>query len=289
MDATDRRAIVVAVPDGESESMLRYAAWEALTHGCELRLVHVHRPGEREPAQRVLAEALALAELLADPGIPVTGRLVSGAPVAAVLAAATDAHLVVVRQRDALRLVRAVAEDLSLREVPPVACVPTGWTIVRDDRRPVLVGVDDPSRSRALLSRSLEIARVHEAALHVLHAWRFPRRYDTVIDARIGDQWSGHVRSLIAATLDRCRPEHGGSPVPVEVVVQHGAAAALLVDAARNAQVLVLERNPSAAGGVHLGRTARAALHECPCPVLLLPPGHARAEALAPRDAEVVS
>lgn len=282
MKDTDRRPIVVAVPDGDVDSLLRYAISEALIHGCGLRLVHVHRAGERERAERSLAGSVALAEILAGPGIPVTGSAVTGDPVAGVLAAAADARLVIIRQRDVLHLMRAIAGTGAPDPVTAVACVPTNWTVAPDDRRPVLVGVEDPVRSRALIARGLEIAAAHRTRLRVLHAWHLSGRYDALIGDRVGDQWNRDARSAIDDALAHCRHGADVDRVSVEVTVEHGTAAELLVDAARDAQVLVLERNAAETGvGVRLGRTARTALHGCPCPVLLLPTGRTRADMAA--------
>ncbi|GAB3197207.1 universal stress protein [Nocardioides hungaricus] len=271
----DRRPIVVAVPDDDDAALLRFAAREARLHGCPVHLVHVRQHDDGEDVDPVLADAVARTELLAGPGVPVTGAVVTGAPVAAVLDASDDALGVVVRQRDTLHLMRAIGEDGRPGGDPVVVCVPSAWSEPpEDDDRPVLVGVGDLDASGDLIVRALGIAHDHRTALRVLHAWRFPRRYDALIDARIGGRWSEDVRATLTRAVARCRAGTRGD-VPVEILVEHGVPADLLVDAARRAQLVVLERNRAGAGPEHVGRTSRTALHECPCPVVLLPPGRA--------------
>ena len=74
----DQRPILVVVPDGDAEPILRYATWEALLHGCALHLVHPHSPDDRVRAERRIAAAVADAELMAGPGVPVEGRASPG-------------------------------------------------------------------------------------------------------------------------------------------------------------------------------------------------------------------
>lgn len=278
MDAYESGPIVVAVPDQDVYPSLRYGSWEALIHGASLELIHVLRPDEDPTeARAIMQEAVELAELLAGPGVPVTGKSVVGAPVAAALAAVAGARLVVVRERDTVHLLRTIAERQPDHPLPAIVCVPTDWELRPDDRRPVLVGVDDPDRCRSLVARALHIAHVHGATLRVVHAWHFPPPYDDLVERRVGEHWRRESQARIRATVSHCVGQSGYHEVPVDVSVQHGVPATLLVDAARDAQLLVLKTNaPRAKVGARLGRTARAALHECPCPVLLLPPGDMR-------------
>ena len=268
-------AIAIAVPDRHVDTVLQYGAREALLHGADLELIHVLRPAEdHAAAEQLVDEAVRLVELLAGPGVLVGGQVVVGEPVAAALHATADAREVVVRERDALYLMRAVVEHSSDRLLPPVVFVPDGWAPTPDDRRPVLVGIEDVTRCDNLVRAALELAQVHRTGLAVVHAWHLPGRYDERVDPRVAEQWSRMAeRELVSATASAAgqRP-----PVPIDIRVEHGRPAELLLQAARGAQLLVLEQNaPSAGVGGRLGRTSRAAIHESPCPVQLLPPGSA--------------
>ncbi|GAA1148212.1 hypothetical protein [Nocardioides aquiterrae] len=206
--AADQRAILVVVPDGDAEALLRYATWEALLHGCALHLVHPHSPGDRARAERRVAAAVADAELMAGPGVPVEGRATPGTAASSELAAAGETRLVVVRRQDAPALLADLAGA-----APALAAVPPGWTLVPDDRRPVLLGVSDPARARALVACGLEIARVHETSLRVLYAWHAPDSYEAeLLDEARGSRSLVLSRTAPEATICRVLPE---SPCPV--------------------------------------------------------------------------
>ena len=73
----DQPPIVVAVPDGDDEALLRFAAWEALIHGSSVHLMHVDTGQELVAAERVLADAVARTEILTGPGVMVTGEVIA--------------------------------------------------------------------------------------------------------------------------------------------------------------------------------------------------------------------
>lgn len=271
MHRVDSRATVISVPDREVETVIRYGTWEALLRGTDVELIHVLRPEEDlRDAEDLVDEAAKAAEVLVGPGILVGGRVISGTQVASVLTAVADASVVVVRERDSLYLQRAICEQSSGDGSPPVVCVPTRWDLTPDDTRPVLVAVGDLSHARALLSQAMELALMHETRLHVVHTWSVPAAQGWHLDPRVGDQWTRVVTRDLEKAMAFLPRGHLGL---VDIDVVHGPPAEVVVGAAEDAQLLVLERNaPSADAGAHLGRIARAALHACPCPVLLLPP-----------------
>ena len=207
----DQRPILVVVPAGDAEPILRYATWEALLHGCALHLVHPHSPGDRARAERRIADAVADAELMAGPGLRVEGRATPGTAAWSVLSAATRTRLAVVRRQDAVPLVA----DLD-GAAPALAAVPPDWTLVPEDQRPVLLGVADPVRARALVACGLEIARVHETSLRVLYSWHARGSYE----AELLDE-ARECRSLVlsrtasGAIICRVLP---ASPCPVALL-----------------------------------------------------------------------
>lgn len=208
---TDQRPILAVVPDGDAGSVLRYASWEALLHGCALHLVHPHRPDDRARAERRIADAVAEAALMAGPGVPVDGCAAPGTVAWSVLSVAAGARLVVVRREDALALL-----DHLDGAAPVLAGVPADWTVTPDDRRPVLLGVADPARARALVACGLEIARVHETSLRVLYSWHAHGSFEAELldDAR-------ECRSVVLGrtdagpTVSRVLPD---CPCPVVLV-----------------------------------------------------------------------
>lgn len=270
---TETHPIVVAVPwGGEVESVLHFAAVEARVHGCGLRLVLAHPPGGEERAEVLLRRAAAVARLLAGPSIRITVRRVAGPPIETVLADSNDARAVVLRSRDSLHLLRTLALGVApICERVPIVCVPSAWSPRVRDPRPVLLGIEDPDESAAALTSALQIAHAHGTSLRVLHTWQFTGPCDDVVLRQVGSELSDSLASSLRSVLSRCQRMDALGDVPVEVVVRHGIAADVMVQAAADAQVMVLSRNrPSQDGSVHLGRTTRASLHEIPCPVVLL-------------------
>lgn len=82
------------------------------------------------------------------------------------------------------------------------------------------------------------------------------------------------VEDGAAATLllERAQEVCGSSPLRSVHALHERAGAALLAEAPRS-RLLVLGRNPADdRGGTRLGRTSRSVLHECSCPVIVLPP-----------------
>lgn len=273
--------VVVSVPRGELEAALRFAAAEAAVHRCPIRLVHAYEPGPslsgppvtEAGAARVMRHTLRSAQAVVDPGLSVTGELVRGPSVEAVLDTSTDARVVVLQRRDLLHLIRSLTRSLDgaavRRSQIPLACVPPAWTAPDRDVRPITVGIDAPEHSADLLRASVALAREHGAPLRVLHTWSFPKPYDEAVLLRVGREWEAWAREDIERVLRPLRP---GLPVDVEVEVQHGAPLPALLAAAAGSRLVVLGRH-----GIHreigsrLGPVTRAVLHDAPCPVLLIP------------------
>lgn len=293
MTTHDDRPIVVATPtDDDLDTALSYAAHEARLHRCGLRLVHAHHDGDEAHAEVVLARAAAVARLLAGPTVRVTTHRVAGAPVEAVLDLSADAFFVVLRSRDSLHLLRFMDRGTGHSVTrPAIACLPRGWSPRPDDPRPVLLAVSDPASADAELRQGLQIAQAHRTSLHVLHTWHLPDASDRLVQRQVGPELTASFRAPLVASLERARREGAFADVAVDLDVRHGVAAEVVLQAAQDAQVLLLGRNlPTPEGAVHLGRTARTAVHVSPCPAVLLPspsaaarpaPGTRRASARA--------
>jgi len=274
MTTNNEHPIVVAIPtDDDLEAVLRYAVAEARIHNCGVRLVHAHESGDEGYAEVVLGRAQSVARLLAGPSVRIRTRRIAGLPVQSVLAASTDARLVVLRRRDSLNLRRVLADGgHPIGAERPIACVPPTWAPRVQDRRPVLLAVEDPADCASTLETGLRIARAHRTSLHVLHVWHLPGRCDEMVERQVGSGMTDSLRASLLAELERCRHQEEFRDVPVDLDVRHGTAAELVVQLARNAQVVAIGRNqPGPDGSVRLGRVARSLLYESPCPTLLLP------------------
>ena len=273
--------IVVSVPRGGLGAALRFAAAEAAVHQCPVRLVHAYEPGPtlsgppvtEAGAARVLRAAVRDAVQTLGPGTEVTGELVRGPCVEAVLDASPDARVVVLQRRDLLHLIRSLTRSLDgpavRRAHIPMVLVPPGWDPPVGDDRPVTVGIDAPEHSADLLRASVALAHEHGAPLRVLHTWSFPKPYDDAVLERVGREWEAWAREDMETVLRPLRP---GLAVDVEIDVHHGPPLPSLLAAAARSRLVVLGRHGiHRALGSRLGPVTRAVLHDAPCPVLLLP------------------
>jgi nucleotide-binding universal stress UspA family protein len=278
MSIASTAPVAAHVYDDSYGPAARHAAHEAVLNRCGLRLVHTYpgdaRPGQRELAAATLQRAVDRVREARAPSPDVTGVLVQGPPVEAILDASSDCRMVVLEHRDVLRLVQAITRSSRAGMAPypylTVACVPHAWSPPPPGSGPVTVGVETTDECATVLDGALEIARAHRTTLQVLHTWSLPAPYDEAVLRRVGAEWEAKVRSEIASALallgDAARD------VPVVVEVRHGSPAQLVIDAARDSEVLVLTRHDARAPvGSHLGRVARSALYASPCPVVLLP------------------
>lgn len=135
----------------------------------------------------------------------------------------------------------------------------------------IVVGVDDSPQAAAALRWALDEARLRHATLEVVHTWLFP-----VIGDVAGAAADTLVRDLERAArqlLDHVVDGVAGSDpgVKVERRVVEGGAAMVLIDAAVDAELLVVgSRGRGGFAGLLLGSVAQQCLHHAPCPVVVV-------------------
>jgi nucleotide-binding universal stress UspA family protein len=139
----------------------------------------------------------------------------------------------------------------------------------------VLVGVDGSEPSTGALLLAAEEACLRKATLHVLRAW-------TVRSVpRPRDFPAGQVPSLeeyhgevVRRTTELVNGELGNpAPCPVEVHAVHAAAAPALIEASRQADMLVVgHRGRGGFAGLLLGSVAEQCVRHAYCPVLVVRP-----------------
>ncbi|MBB6627039.1 universal stress protein [Nocardioides sp. KIGAM211] len=290
---TDHRPVVVAVSEQcVPEAALAYAVQEAVRQGAPLELVHAYDVVPHAPqtglddvarAERIAAGALQVAleraaELVAS-RVAVRGRLVRLPVVRGIVEAAEPARLLVLERRDETRLARiatrSTTSGVAARTSVPVVVVPR-----RGPHGPlgrVVVGVDVPERSHAILVQALAVGAARGVGVRVVHTWWFPGGYDDLVMSReTSEAFSAAARVQVEAALAEAVAEHPG--VPVEVEVRHARPADALVEASTGAALVVVGRHdPLVPTGSHLGPVARAVLREAACPVLLVAPHPHRA------------
>lgn len=301
--------VVVAVGHDPIDAALGFAAAEAARAGCGLHLVHVVHLIVQGPETVLVAEtdleragrqalnaALERARDVVPAGVPVTSDLRIGAVVPTLVDLAKDARMVVLERRElsGMRRVitRSVSSGVAAHARVPVVSVPTHWSSSgRDAEIPIVtVGVDVPDRAERVLRAGIAEARSRGAVLRVLHTWRYAGSYDGIVLTRTeSEQWTARATHELQSALDALGDDAAG--VTVRIEARHAYAADALIEASRDADLLVIGRHdPLVPIGSHLGPIARAVLREAHCPVLLADPrpsrGHLRRHHAATEGAD---
>lgn len=142
----------------------------------------------------------------------------------------------------------------------------------------IVVGVDDSPSSAHALRWAIEEARCRETTLRVVTAWEFP--FSPVANASATDREDDdplpHVPSLEQSALDELASavtEAGGDPQnpTVSMRVVHGSPVRVLLDAAKDADLLVVgSRGRGGFGGLLLGSVSRECARRAACPVVVV-------------------
>ncbi|MFI9565908.1 universal stress protein [Streptomyces rishiriensis] len=299
------RSITVGL-DGsrESRAAAEWAAREAKLRGLPLKIVHVWEPVPEPMAQapllgaethqhwteRVPREA-AQGLRLRHPGVEVCTEQVSGHPADALAEAAKSAELLVLGSRalgglggfmvgsvglSALAyadrpvvLVRALEVAADEHEPDPVG-VPSAATPFL----PVVLGLDVEHPDETLIEFAFDAARRRATSLRIVHGWNPPPyyAYGTPADPALHEALALADAEALAEAV---RPWRRKFPdVAVVEASRYGSAALHVVDAAREASLVVvgrrIRRSPL---GAHIGHVTHAVLHHCAAPVAVVPHG----------------
>ncbi|MGA5423745.1 universal stress protein [Streptomyces lavendulocolor] len=294
------RTITVGL-DGsvESGAAAEWAAREARLRELPVRLVQVWVPvpepmaeapllgaeTHRHWTERIPREA-ADGLRLRHPGVEVSTEQRAGTPADVLVEAGRDAELLVLGSR-ALSglggfLVGSVGQAVIARTETPVVLVragqqaadehvtdPAGVPSAATAFRPVVLGLDNPDD--AVIAFAFEEAQRRKTTLYAVRAWdTWPYAVYTV-----GSGFEHHeefARQRADALAETLRPWRQKYP-DVEVVESSrpGSAAALLIDASRDASLVVVgrrvRRNPF---GTHIGAVTHALLHHSTAPVAVI-------------------
>lgn len=132
----------------------------------------------------------------------------------------------------------------------------------------VVVGVDGSPGADAALRWAEEEAERRGAVLVVAHVWSdLPTgRRATPTSALLADVAADLLADAVRSIEDR--------KVCVEPQLRHGSPAAQLVQAARDAELLVVgSRGHGAVGDLVLGSVSGRCADQATCPVVIIPPG----------------
>jgi nucleotide-binding universal stress UspA family protein len=140
--------------------------------------------------------------------------------------------------------------------------------------RRIVVGVDGSETSRHALRWAAEEARSHGSQLHVVHAWEVPAPAAAVGAGRRTAPPEGQHDEASRLVADVVRDELGEAPPgDVRTSIGRGPAAGVLLDAARNADLLVVgSRGLGGFRGLLLGSVSSKMASHAPCPVVIVRP-----------------
>lgn len=144
-----------------------------------------------------------------------------------------------------------------------------------DERPRLVVGVDGSACSRAALRWGLAQAALTGARVEAIAAWQYPEVYgysygwlpsmaDGGVYAKASETSLQDTVTAVRAELDQ--------PAEVTLHAVEGHPLQVLMDAARNAQLLVLgSRGHGTFVGNLLGSVSQHCVQHAPCPVVVVP------------------
>jgi nucleotide-binding universal stress UspA family protein len=295
-DSAANLGIVVGV-DGSSssKSAVQWAAHEAGMRKQPLTLVHVvvtpswgptpwlladtplPLPAEEDPAleetgQKVLAEAVKIAEDTAEDGVhpEINSKLYFSVPVSTLVNLSRQAHLVVVgrRGRNALTriLLGSVSNGLLHHAHCPVAVIHDGVSSAKRSNLPVLVGVDGSAASESATEIAFDEASRRGVDLVALHAYR-----DADLPQVLNVQWSGEnpiPPEALAHRLTSWLERYPNVTIHPRIVCDNPARH--LLDESESAQLVVVgSRGRGGFEGMLLGSVSTAVAHAATVPVIV--------------------
>lgn len=138
--------------------------------------------------------------------------------------------------------------------------------------RLVVVGVDGSPESEAALRFAADEAKLRGAALRIVCAWApsdagyMGEVFAPTPDAF--DQAERHADGVLRAALERLQ----GESLEIEAVAEQGDAAAVLVEQAADAALLVVgSRGLGTAKRLVLGSVSQEIAHKARCPIAIVP------------------
>jgi nucleotide-binding universal stress UspA family protein len=139
----------------------------------------------------------------------------------------------------------------------------------------IVVGVDGSEPSRAALRWALQEAELREAELVIVNAWSSPTvpAYAGVAAAPLSPGMRDDAREGAADLVRTVADEVAGEEraLHFDYVTEEGSAAEVLIEAARDADVLVVgSRGHGGFTGLLLGSVSQQVAHHAPCPVVIV-------------------
>jgi nucleotide-binding universal stress UspA family protein len=292
-------APVVVGFDGSSSARaaVQYGVGEALLRGCDLRLVHAfswpliyppfgaeYDPHDHGPRVAMLKMLTAMArDVQRDhPDLAVDTRIVDGSPGGVLVAASSDATVLVVGHRGMGGFTGLLAGSVGMQTTGhahcPVVVVrgkPTTAAGPQPGGGPIVLGFDgSPSASMAANAAFAQAQRWGDELLVVHH--HPPHTARAEAEAAVAGHRSPRCTTdEFAASLSVAAAGYADVMYRTEVV-HGGSAATALIAAARSVDAGLLVVGARGVGGFRglvMGSTSRSLVEHAPCPVMVIPPG----------------
>ncbi|MGO4782229.1 universal stress protein [Cryobacterium sp. W22_MBD10_FK3] len=274
--------VIVAVDGGPaSRAALNWALVRAENVPLQLELTTVVElgwspvGGPEEDFQPVYERALAEASRFVSqnfPAVKTTSVVRRGVPVDELVRASADADLIVIGTNKTSALAGAVHGTLPLRLAAHARCavavIPSGWVAGGDG---VVVGIEDDGTMDAPLDLAMAEAVARGVPLELVHAWSIPATLGVDFGAAVPfDALIEAHEDIVARARERVAAKTPALAASTTLV--QGAAAPALVEAAKDAAVLVVgTHGRGAVAGLILGSVSHDVLLNMPCPVIVVP------------------
>jgi nucleotide-binding universal stress UspA family protein len=136
----------------------------------------------------------------------------------------------------------------------------------------IVVGVDGSDESKEALRWAIHEAHLRQATVRAVHVWTYPLIFaGEYVPADMID--ANALREAAKKALDETVAEVAGDTPDayIERVVEHGAVAHVLVEAAKEADLLVVgSRGHGGFTGALLGSISQQCAHHAPCAVVIV-------------------
>lgn len=265
MAVTAHGAVVVGIGSSDEDlQVVRLAAGEAAAHGRPLHLLHAFNwaaaleapsiGGSRAAAESLLERAGKVAGDVA-PAVPVSGEIVEGSPVAALIRASETAFMVAVGDGGMATCPGCVPADAPAVQLAARAGCPV--LVGRAEpppQGPVLVGVDGSASSETALCFAFECAARRGARLLAVRVVEPNRRDD-----------SEDVLNRAVARYAERQPS-----VPTECHTVRGDPGTVLLEQSRSAQVVLVAARGDEAWRGMLGAVSQTLLYHSPAPAIVV-------------------
>lgn len=287
--------IVVGVDESAgAAAALRWAVREAGVRGWSLTAVLAwgyldqHHAVAGQPFDPEYREADAVAALDAivtstvgtDAAATVERKAVNDLAARGLLDAAAGADLVVVGARGLGGFRGLLLGSVSQQVLQHAACPVAVLRESPDDPSAaigrIVVGVDGSDLSHRALEWALDAARVHGAAVEVVHTWAMPYGAGSPF---IGVFDATPVEEIAHRTLDAAieSADTDGLSSPLTRKVTGGSAATAILEAAEHADLVVVgSRGLGGFKGAVLGSVSNQVAHRASCAVVVVPPTDGR-------------